>query len=222
MTVCWLNCCVAVCRWYTLSVPWANWQTIIRTCSKNCAAGQSESQALAEADRRLGEPRTLVKKTVREYQRRYWCGRWPLLTFLLGPLPLVFLTWLALIAVAFCVIWPLKMSNISASPEVAGIISPSEYWGTLVAQVAYLLVAPSLALCVLSWIAKRADMGPKWVYLSASVLAVFAGLFWLGFAVDVRSDMPADRGMLMVRLPFLRFWHNPLYLAQIMLPLADC
>ena len=40
------------------------------------ATGISESQADTETVERLGSPRMLVKKTVREYQRRYWCGRW--------------------------------------------------------------------------------------------------------------------------------------------------
>ena len=51
------------------------------------ASGLSESQATTEASHRLGDSRTLVKKTVREYQRRFWCGRWPLLMFLFGPIP---------------------------------------------------------------------------------------------------------------------------------------
>src|SRR5262245_24633402 len=58
------------------------------------AAGWTESYALSEASRRLGEPRKLVKNTVREYQNRYWCGRWPLLTFLLGPIPGLLVVWL--------------------------------------------------------------------------------------------------------------------------------
>ena len=54
-----------------------------------------------------------MKKTVREYQRRYWCGRWPLITFLLGPIPLLLLAvagdrrWLS-----FCDCWPLEQAGL--------------------------------------------------------------------------------------------------------------
>lgn len=184
------------------------------------AAGDSESRAAAEAARRLGEARTLVKKTAREYQRRYWCGRRPLVTFLLGPIPLMILAWLALTLIAFCIIWPLERMGVTANPEVDGIVSPLEYWSTCVAQSMYLLISPALVLLALAWRAKRAAMGSGWVCLSAGILAVFASLFWIGFAGGARTDMPADQGMLMLGLPML--WHakEPLYLAQFLLPLG--
>src|SRR4051812_19847557 len=59
------------------------------------ASGWSESQASVEASQRLGDPRTLAKKTVREYQRRYLCARWPLITFIVAPIPTILAAWLA-------------------------------------------------------------------------------------------------------------------------------
>jgi len=184
------------------------------------AAGESESQAATEAARRLGEVRTLVKKTVREYQRRYWCGRRPLATFVFGPIPFMILAWLALTLIACCIIWPLEQMGVTANPEVDGIVSPLEYWSTCVAQSMYLLISPALVLLALAWRAKRAAMGSGWGCLSAGILAVFARLFWIGFAGGVRTDMPADQGMLMLGLPML--WHakEPLYIAQFLLPLG--
>ena len=58
------------------------------------ASGWTDEHAQSEASRRLGEPHELAKKTVREYQRRYWCGRWPLLTFFLGPIPGLLMVWM--------------------------------------------------------------------------------------------------------------------------------
>src|SRR5437764_607757 len=51
------------------------------------STGFSDSQAMTEASHRLGDSRKLAKKTVSEYRRRHWCGRWPLLTFMLAPIP---------------------------------------------------------------------------------------------------------------------------------------
>ncbi len=63
------------------------------------ASGLDETAASQEAARRLGPQRMLLKKTVREYQRRQWCGRWPLLTFVIAPIPALCLLWLASAAV---------------------------------------------------------------------------------------------------------------------------
>ena len=84
------------------------------------AVGMSESQAAAEASHRLGDSRTLVKKTVREYQRRYWCGRWPLITFLLGPIPVLVFTWVVFCFVAFCLLWPLDKLGL----DKIGLVGP--------------------------------------------------------------------------------------------------
>lgn len=187
------------------------------------ARGMTEEAAATEASRRLGEPRALVKKTVREYQRRFWCGRWPRLTFLFGPIVLVVLSWLAIVLVALCILWPLQELGFDVNPASDGIISTYESVSTRVAQVLYLLISPALALLVLSRVAKKLAMGPAWVCLSASILAVFSGLFWIGFAGDVHSHMPADQGMLMIGLPMLswrRWTHEPWYVAQMLLPLG--
>ena len=53
------------------------------------ATGLDDSAAETEAAQRLGDRRLLVKKAVREFQRRHWCGRWPLLTFFIGPVVLL-------------------------------------------------------------------------------------------------------------------------------------
>src|SRR5262245_40244470 len=57
------------------------------------AAGCSEADACAEASRRLGDSHTLIRKTVHAYRRRSWLARWPLVTFLLAPIPALIATW---------------------------------------------------------------------------------------------------------------------------------
>ena len=188
------------------------------------ATGLSESQATTEATRRLGDARTLVKKTVREYQHRFWCGRWPLLTFLLGPIPLLVVAWVVIILVAFCISWPLQQMGFTVNPITDGVVSPLEYAVTYVAHALFLFLAPAVALMALARLAKKAAMGSGWVCLSASILALLAGSFVLHFAYAIRPDMPADQPLLMIGLPMLDSWRwytrNPVLVAQSLFPLG--
>jgi hypothetical protein len=147
------------------------------------AAGQGESQAVAEANRRLGEPRTLVMKTVGEYQRRYWCGRWRLTAFLFAPIPLLFLVWVATVVLyAALVVWPIDMLGLWG-PETPpdGIVSTSEWVVASTIQGWFLFLVPAVLMLGLARLARRAAMGWRWVAVSACVLAFSACVAKCGF-----------------------------------------
>lgn len=184
------------------------------------ANGIDNTAADAEAANRLGDSHALVRKTVREYQRRHWCGRWPLLSFILGPVLLVFFTWSAFTLVAYCICWPLEQMGFSPDLNSDGILSSAEYAESFAAHAICLFIAPAVSLLILAHFARRAAMGSVWLWLSTIVLSVFASCFWIGLASSMRANAPADQGLLMVGLPILKFAHDPLYVAQILLPLA--
>ena len=52
--------------------------------------GVTQDDSVRMAADRLGEPRQLAKKIAHDYQRRTFCGRWPLFSFILAPLPMMF------------------------------------------------------------------------------------------------------------------------------------
>ena len=189
-----------------------------------CAEGFDEAAASVEALRRLGNARSIMRKTVREYQSRFWCGRWPLLTYLLGPILILAVVWVAIGLTAFCIFWPLEQMGFSVNPITDGVVSPLEYLVNRFIQALFLFIAPAIALVVLSRLAKKAAMGSSWVCLSASILAVLAGMFLLDFAYAVRADMPADQPLVVIGLPMLDSWkwytRNPVLVAQSLLPLG--
>jgi hypothetical protein len=184
------------------------------------AGGFDEQAADAEASRRLGDSRTLVNKTVREYQRRFWCGRWPLLTFLLGPIVLAVLSFVAIVLLAYCIFVPLEHLGIRLDHTPDGIRSTSENVAAIVAHVLFLVVAPAVSLLILARLVRKAAMGSAWLWLCTGIMAVFASCFWMGFAGDVRANMPADQGLTILGPPMLRFANDPLYVAQFLLPLS--
>jgi len=185
-----------------------------------CHAGLDEVAASTEAARRLGDSRTLVKKTVREYQRRFWCGRWPLLTFLLGPIVFAVLSFVAIVLLAYCISLPLAQVGIRFDHTPDGIRSPRENVEAIVAHVLFLFVAPAVSLLILARLARKAALGSGWLWLSTGVLTLVVSCIWLGFASETRMNLPADQGITMVGLPILRFAHDPMYIAQCLLPLG--
>jgi hypothetical protein len=183
-------------------------------------AGFEEAAASAEASRRLGDARAIVRKTVREYQRRFWCGRWPLLTFLFGPIVLAVLSFVAIVLLAYCIFVPLEHLGIRLDHTPDGIRSTSENVAALVGHVLSIFVPLTVSMLILTRFVKKAAMGFGWLWLSTGIMAVFASCFWMGFAGDVRANMPADQGLTIFGPPMLRFANDPLYVAQFLLPLS--
>jgi hypothetical protein len=142
------------------------------------AVGWSDEHATLEASRRLGEPRALVKKTVREYQRRYWCGRWPLITFVLGPIPAVLAMWIATALAILCVPNILALGFVAAE-KLQSNTSADQGWMSYV--VAYgivtwcLFAVPALVTLVFARLARRAALGIRWVAVVVCILGLSIG-----------------------------------------------
>jgi hypothetical protein len=195
------------------------------------AAGISQSQAASEASHRLGDQRTLIKKTVREYQRRHWCGRWPLLTFLIAPIPFTTLTWFTTMLIAgLCIIFPLYLLGVNVNPAHDGIVSTTEYLGNLAYRIWNFFLLPAVVLFALARWSHRAAMGSAWIVLSAVVLAIFVGLWTSEFPDPIRvleRQAVADEPLVVISLPIDSLaatwnWYtrNPLQICQWVLPLG--
>jgi hypothetical protein len=200
------------------------------------ASGISESHAEIEASRRLGNPSKLVRKTVREFQTRYWCGRWPLITFLFGPVPLLVATWLAIWIPLAIVAVALAAVGVNTDMTFDGIISTQEYVTELCVLIAFWFVAPAITMLALARLAKRAALNGKWLLISACVLGLTVGTCRTEFPQPSTHPMlmdgrpvPADQPILMVGGPFFAnnlsgayHWYteDTQQTCQLLLPLA--
>jgi hypothetical protein len=188
------------------------------------AAGWTDFHAQGEASRRLGDPHALVKKTVREFQRRHWCGRWPLIAFLLSPVPAFF---------AACYLTGLVAVGIGKLIGKGPAPTPIETWiGITIAYAVKFwltLVIPAILAAFLCRVADRAAMRRIWPCLAGIVLMMFVG--FLQCNVAVHPTQPHAKSFFfsyyMWFLPegryaglFGFFWKWPWQLAQLMLPLA--
>jgi hypothetical protein len=135
------------------------------------AAGMSQSQAATEATHRLGDPRALVKKTVREYQRRYWCARWPVLSFVVAPpLACAVARWL----VGAAVILSFRFFGIYRSAEIGNVylrLGAGYTLGIMMFHVAPVFVA----IGFVHW-ARRAACSMVWIVASGIGVGLFAAL----------------------------------------------
>jgi hypothetical protein len=187
------------------------------------AAGWTDSHAKQEASRRLGEPHKLAQKTIREYQRRYWCGRWPLITFLLGPIP-AYLSVLVLSGVMLaCVFWILGIDDEYRTT------TPIDYVWAYGAKFWITLVAPLFVVAGYVWLAQRTALGRLWQCIAAGVLAVQVGFMQCSFQFPT-VDHPQRRFTVGYHFWFVPecwntsllrfFWNNPWQIVQFTLPLA--
>jgi hypothetical protein len=200
------------------------------------ADGVDESTTVAEAARRLGDPRTLVKKTVREYQRRYWCGRWPLVTFLLAPVPMWIAAYIATAWVMIVATWCLHSFGLIGSKHIHVAISSAPYWFRYSVDVLLWVGIPAVLTFGLARLARRSALGWQWVALAACVLAFSAGSVRKERATIVDPQtmtlMADPVHSVWISLPLIEpgWWHHtgwqrwygghPLQALQFLVPLA--
>jgi hypothetical protein len=199
------------------------------------ADGVDESTIVAEAARRLGDPLTLVKKTVREYQRRHWCGRWPLVTFLLAPVPMWIAAYIATAWVTIVATWCLHLFGLIRSKHIHVAISSAPYWFRYSMDVFLWVGIPAMLTFGLARLARQSALGWQWVALAACVLAFSAGSVRKEHATIAdpqtmaRVAHPVHR--VWIDLPFTpNWWHHtgwqrwygghPVQAFQFLVPLA--
>jgi hypothetical protein len=202
------------------------------------AAGMDETAAVATATERLGDTKALVKKTVREFQRRHWCGRWPVVTFLFGPLVLLITTWI-LTGVGLMLLGKTLDAIGMKSQRHDGVHSTADRIAMSCLTGWFVFVLPTLVLLLLSRWVSRAGLNWRWVAFAAIVLAVNVGSMQCGNVYQLSGSnvsnlatgqsLPPDTFVMSVPLwiYFSGFqstlsWYanNPQQLCQSFLPLA--
>lgn len=184
--------------------------------------GGAANAAEAAADRRLGEPRELVRKLAREYRRRTLAGRWPIATFVVSPLLTAYASWvLAALAVSSgcaCV------SRLGAFVGVDGVSNAAVATAKLVAGwTLFNVVAPVTLAVGFARLARRAGLSWRWTLASVVQVALVAGL--LHWSADYRQGragflVPCYVGDTRSFLQFLGSAWSPWLLVQIAIPLA--
>lgn len=149
-----------------------------------CASGMATVNVEAVALERLGDVHRLVKKSVRAYQRRHWCGRWPLVTFLLGTPIALFLSWSAIFVFLFLLERILGPQNFYADMEYSWYEWGTEYCLWIVLTV----IQPTLIATLFAQLANRNGFGYRWVILCGLLLAATSGCLRLHVNWDLGAS----------------------------------
>lgn len=193
-------------------------------------AGLEESLATSMASKRLGDMKSLLKKSVRAYQRRHWYGHWRVASFLFGPLAMLVATWIATLYMLSIVGKVLGLLSIVV-PESSQYLSPAELIVLYTIVGWFMFVVPMLILGFLGRSAIRAGLNPGWIVTSAAMLGLCTGVVRWGFREQL--GLPASPESIahpfMVMFPigvpsFSTFatWYfgTPQQIVQLLLPIA--
>jgi hypothetical protein len=206
------------------------------------ATGMDCDTVAHEVKRRLGDESVILKKTVREYQQRHWCARWPLITFLLAPIPSLIIVWYSLGILLWLIASSLiKLGLLSASDADTALCAlPADI--KYVVLVSLFLLVPATVMYFFGRLARRAALGWTWIGLVACLLGLFVGdVKWErigpGSQIVMRDrqtleviEQPQQHDyVITLGIPFnagaiaelKRWWlGSPLQIAQLLLPSA--
>jgi hypothetical protein len=152
---------------------------------------------------RLGEPTQLAIFAAEQYRARSFWGRHPVVTFVLGPLPLLVMCWIATMlgitwigtGLAYvCEHW-FGLSDANWEPK-------DHLWAQAIVMVAiswFAIVFPPLSVAgLLCRIARRNGVNWRWPIVACTLLAIVAGFL----SVSYRLALARDEGQFMVGFSF--------------------
>jgi hypothetical protein len=167
---------------------------------------------------RLGTPEHLATAAKKEFQRRTFAGRYPILTFVAGPFVAMigtFLVSLAFLALAYLLVDTVTGGSLTANDELR--LSPTAF-EIAVMQITNLIVrfAPfAFTAWLFVRLGRRAGVR-KWSVVACGIVTIVAVLFW---SVVSGPKAPGDMGTWMMGIG----WRNEIWLGQLLqavVPLA--
>jgi hypothetical protein len=125
--------------------------------------------------RRLGPPRKLAEQAAQQYQRRTFAGRYPVLAFVVAPLPLLALTWIGYLLAALGIVYA-----IGGCLSLAGVTMPGDaadwpriaVWAAMLGHSGLIVVPPVLATWLICRWGRRAGRGWGWGLAACLLVAL--------------------------------------------------
>jgi hypothetical protein len=175
-------------------------------------AGMDEPAAQAEASSRLGDQKTLIKKSVREYQRRHWCGRWPLLTVLIGPIALLAVVWVG--SGLLCYYIGELFDQGTRTPLIT---TTAQYVAGMAGKVWFVFLTPAAVVYFLARRASSAALSWRWTVLTACILGMIVGSMKCGLVdtrlqpnpmTDMETGQPIEGNVFVVAVPMPQLYSS--------------
>jgi hypothetical protein len=175
------------------------------------------AQLNEQIETRLGKPEVLAAAALANRRHASVFGRHPIFSFVVAPIPLAILTWVAFLVLCFGLLrfvgWGLGDRYVIEGRAVR------DWPRVLVHATSAMLIAlrflpPAVVAAVLCWCARRAGTSWRWTLTAISLVAMVAG----AFVVQVKLPAEPGQGQLVLGLGLpVHQWMN---LIQFLVPIA--
>jgi hypothetical protein len=151
-------------------------QRVVRELAEHCADILDEQPTPGSASDRLGAPAALADSIVSAYRARTFCGRHPILTFVVAPIPLVILAWIGVVLIFTLLDWVGEWLGVAAWTEGKPLAEWPVFAVWCVLSFYYVLMFAPFALvsAVLCRLARRAGRSSKWVLVGCLLVGLLA------------------------------------------------
>lgn len=171
------------------------------------------STELETTARRMGNPTLIAGVAAATYRRPGFLGRHPLLTFILGPLPVVILTAVLFALAIVAAAWVTGIAAELDNREPGTQISPAALTLLATFQHGIRFVPFVVAALFFAWLGMRTGVRGRWCLAACTLIGLVAGAFVVTLAV------PTDGGPGSLSIGFgIPF--SVLQIVQMSLPLA--
>jgi hypothetical protein len=160
---------------------------------------ENESSEPSELHNRLGEPTQLALFAAEQYHSRTFWGRHPIITYLLGPLPLLVVMFMGYVASLFCVAYcigtvgewvPDWQINELEHPYMQAVLFTLLTWGAIV-------VVPLASALVLCRVYRRNALSVRWPIAACILLSLVMAVISTDWCLAT-GTADGQRGMVML------------------------
>lgn len=132
---------------------------------------------------RMGEPRELADAAAKEFRKRTFAGRHPVVTFLLAPIPLTIVAWIGMFLLGIGGVELAKWMMGGELTPSSGEWTPTAIFGAYAMLYAFVLTPPISLATYFVRLSRNSLRGWKWGLASCLLIALMAAAFQsnLGF-----------------------------------------
>lgn len=144
--------------------------------------GSMDAQQLETVEERIGTPGEIADVAVAEYRNGCFAARHPVLTFILGPLPLLILVFSVCVLISMLIAWAAGRvmgleSGWAESGWTRDTVSAATWWAMAASFHAWTFVPIVLSALVVGWVARRYGPGGKWIIIGYATLGLAGAMF---------------------------------------------
>jgi hypothetical protein len=150
---------------------------------------------------RLGSAKSLSEELARKYHQQTFAGRHPVLTFVVSPLPAMFLFWAATFAATWGAISVVGQAWLG-EPETNALrdmMRPEHrivVWSAYAIQFATLVIPPAIGALWYCRLARRSGRGIRWAMAACAVVTMLACIVFS----ELRMPVNGEHGKLTIGL----------------------